>query len=72
MELARHIEGISPKMLSQELKDLEANNLVKRKVLDTMPITVEYELTSYGKSLGIVVDAMSEWGMKYRKKVVGD
>lgn len=70
MELVRHIEGISPKMLSQELKDLEANNLIKREVLDTMPIAVEYQLTTYGKSLGAVVDAMSEWGMKYRKNVV--
>ncbi|GAA5039228.1 transcriptional regulator [Marivirga lumbricoides] len=69
MELVRHIEGISPKMLSQELKDLEANNLIKRKVVDTMPIAVEYELTSYGKSLGNVVDAMSDWGMRYRKAV---
>lgn len=70
MELVRHIDGISPKMLSQELKDLEANNLIERKVLDTMPIAVVYELTPYGKSLGNVVDAMSDWGMRYRKKIV--
>ena len=70
MDLGRHIEGISPKMLSKELKDLEMNQLVKRTVLDTMPVTVEYELTLQGKSLNKVVEAMGEWGIKYRKLVI--
>ncbi len=66
MDLGRHIEGISPKVLSKELKDLEMNQLVKRTVIDTMPITVEYELTPLGHSLNKVVDSMSEWGINYR------
>lgn len=70
MDLGRHIEGISPKMLSKELKDLEMNQLVKRTVLDTMPVTVEYELTPHGKSLNKVVEAMGEWGIKYRKSIL--
>jgi DNA-binding HxlR family transcriptional regulator len=70
MELGRHIEGITPKMLSKELKDLEMNRLVKRTVLDTMPVTVEYELTSQGKSLNKIVAAMAEWGIKYRKSIL--
>lgn len=69
MELGRHIEGIAPKVLSKELKDLEMNQLVKRTVLDTMPVTVEYELTPYGKSLNKVVEAMSEWGIEYRNSI---
>ena len=70
MDLARHIEGIAPKVLSKELKDLEMNQLVKRTVLDTMPVTVEYELTSQGMSLNKVVEAMAEWGVHYRKAIV--
>ncbi|UYW01918.1 helix-turn-helix transcriptional regulator [Flavobacterium agricola] len=70
MDLCRHIEGISPKMLSKELKDLELNQLVKRTVLDTMPVTVEYELTPHGKSLNKIIEAMGEWGIKYRKSVL--
>ncbi len=70
MDLSRQMEGIAPKVLSKELKDLEMNQLVKRTVKDTMPITVEYELTPQGKSLNKVIDAMGEWGMKYRKSVL--
>lgn len=70
MELGRHIEGIAPKVLSKELKDLELNKLVKRTVLDTMPVTVEYELTAEGKSLNKVVEAMAEWGITYRNSVI--
>ncbi|MDG3581076.1 helix-turn-helix domain-containing protein [Galbibacter sp. CMA-7] len=67
MELKRHIDGIAPKVLSKELKDLEMNRLITRKVRDTMPITVEYELTPQGKSLNKVINAMGEWGVRYRE-----
>lgn len=70
MDLKRHIEGIAPKILSKELKDLEMNHLVKRTVKDTMPITVEYELTSQGKSLKKVIEAMCEWGISYRNTMM--
>lgn len=70
MDLSRHIEGIAPKVLSKELKDLEINQLVKRTVLDTMPISVEYELTEEGKSLNKVVEALGEWGVNYRKSIL--
>lgn len=70
MDLGRHIEGIAPKVLSKELKDLEMNQLVKRTVLDTMPVTVEYGLTAQGKSLNKIVEAMAEWGIEYRKSVL--
>ncbi len=70
MDLGRHIEGIAPKVLSKELKDLELNQLVKRTVLDTTPIAVEYELTTQGKSLNKIVEAMAEWGIEYRKSIL--
>ena len=69
-ELQRLIEGISPRMLSKELKDLEMNGLVKREVYNTMPVTVEYSLTEYGQSLDEVIAQMREWGLKHRAKVM--
>lgn len=68
-ELERDVEGITPRMLSKELRDLEANQLVKRTVYDSVPATVEYSLTDYGKSLDNVIIAMREWGKKHRKKI---
>ena len=68
-QLERQIEGITPRMLSKELKDLEANGLVRREVFDTMPVTVEYSLTDYGRSLDEVIAAMRSWGLKHRERV---
>lgn len=65
-ELERGVEGITPRMLSKELRDLEVNGLVVRNVYDTVPVTVEYGLTDYGKSLDSVIVAMREWGKKHR------
>lgn len=70
-DLERTISGITPRMLSKELKELEANSIVKRSVYNTVPITVEYELTASGESLGNLLDAIIEWGVQHRKNVVG-
>jgi DNA-binding HxlR family transcriptional regulator len=70
-DILNDVVGISNKMLSQELKDLEVNKLVKRTVLDTQPITVQYELTAHGKSLQTIINNLTEWGIKHRKEVVG-
>lgn len=70
MDLSRHIEGIAPKVLSKELKDLEMNQLIRRSVKDTTPISVEYELTRQGQSLQGVIEAMGEWGKTYRHAVL--
>jgi len=70
-EIARELPTITPRMLSKELKDLEINELVKRKVFDTTPVTVEYEITEYGLSLRKVLDAMREWGTEHRKRLMG-
>lgn len=66
-EIQRNIPKITPRMLSKELKDLEMNGIVKRTVYDTMPVSVEYELTQSAKSLGDVLDKMLEWGLQHRK-----
>lgn len=70
-ELEREIPKITPRMLSKELKDLEANGIVIRTVYNTIPVTVEYELTKSGNSLNTVLDAMIAWGLQHRKMVIG-
>ena len=69
-ELAKLAE-ISPRILSKELKELEMNDLVERKVIDSRPVTVEYSLTPYSESLSEVVLAMHNWGIQHRKKIIG-
>lgn len=68
-ELQRTVEGITPKMLSKELKFLEENLLVTRKVEDTRPITVTYSITDYGKTCSSVMGELYRWGTEHRKKV---
>ena len=57
-EFAQAVAGISPRMLSERLRDLEAAGLVQRTVLPTSPPTVEYRLTERGRRLAPIVDAI--------------
>lgn len=68
-ELQRRVDGVGAKMLSQELKDLEAHGLVTRTIKDTRPITVEYELTAYGRTLKDIIVSMETWGRKHQQRV---
>lgn len=70
-EITKDVEGISDKMLSKELKDLEVNHLVKRTVYDTFPPTVEYSVTEHTATLNDVMKSLREWGMIHRKKIIG-
>jgi DNA-binding HxlR family transcriptional regulator len=67
-ELVR-LTGISARILSKELDELEQNKLVSRKVCDTKPVTVEYSATAYSKSLSEVLNAMIKWGKNHKKKI---
>ena len=69
-ELAKEA-GISPRILSKELEELQMNKLVSRKVCDTKPVTVEYSSTSYSLTLKDVIDAMINWGESHKKKIIG-
>jgi DNA-binding HxlR family transcriptional regulator len=69
-ELSRE-SGISPRILSKELNELEMNQLVSRQVCDTKPVTVEYTATPYAETLKEVLDAMIRWGENHRKKIAG-
>lgn len=63
-ELKRVVEGITPKMLTQTLKELEQDDLVKRKVYLEVPPKVEYSLSESGAELVPFVDQMRIWGEK--------
>jgi len=68
-ELSREA-GISPRILSKELQELEMNGLVSRQVCNTKPISVQYELTEYSNTLKEVLDAMIKWGNQHRRKIM--
>ena len=65
-ELNRSVVGISSKVLTQNLKDLEKDGIVKRKVYPVVPPKVEYSLTEKGMELKSVLDMMKEFGLKYK------
>lgn len=64
-ELKRVIGGATPKMLTQQLRELEANKLIHREVYPVIPPKVEYSLTELGQSLLPVLVAMRDWGAGY-------
>ena len=68
-ELSREA-GISPRILSKELQEMEMNGLVSREVCNTKPVTVQYELTEYSYSLNEVLKAMEKWGFQHREKII--
>lgn len=69
-EIQRNIPKITPRMLSKELKELEMNGIVVRTVYNTIPVSVEYELSNSGKSITDVLDKMVDWGIEHRKAVI--
>jgi DNA-binding HxlR family transcriptional regulator len=68
-DLQRTISGISAKVLSAELKDLEMNGFIKRTVHAGTPVIVEYELTGYSDTLGDVLESLGAWGAMHREKI---
>src|SRR5690606_27669910 len=70
-DILSEVSGISNKMLSKELKELEINKLVDRNVLNTQPVTVEYQLTDYGLKLQTIINQLADWGREHRKVIIG-
>jgi len=66
-ELKKLIPGITQKMITQQLRELEADNLVKRTVYPQVPPKVEYSLTEFGESLMPILSLMCKWGEEYYK-----
>ncbi|WP_266077564.1 winged helix-turn-helix transcriptional regulator [Haladaptatus caseinilyticus] len=63
--LKEEVDGISSKVLSDSLGDLEQKRLVDREIVSEKPVRVEYSLTQTGKSLQPVIHAMRDWGLEY-------
>lgn len=68
-ELKKSVGGVSQKVLTAQLRDMEENGLVSRKVYAEVPPRVEYSLTELGKSLKPILDAMQSWGEEYKTSV---
>ncbi|NIM25269.1 MAG: transcriptional regulator [Nitrososphaeria archaeon] len=64
------IEDINPKTLSQRLKELEENGIIKRSIYDEVPLRIEYTLTKKGKDLQGIIDQMAAFSMKHYPKTV--
>ena len=64
-ELLRLIPRITQKMLTQQLREMEENGLIRRVIYTQVPPKVEYSLTEHGKSLRLILDTMLSWGIEY-------
>ena len=64
-ELRKMISNATPKMLTQQLRELEAQHLIHREVFPVVPPKVEYSLTETGRSLMPILTAMRDWGAEY-------
>jgi DNA-binding HxlR family transcriptional regulator len=64
-ELARLLTGVTQKVLTQQLREMERNHLVEREIFAQVPPRVEYSLTELGRSLAPVVEAMCRWGEQH-------
>ena len=67
-QLSKVIRGATPKMLTQQLRELEAQNLIHREVYPVVPPKVEYSLTETGRSLMPILMAMRDWGTGYLRR----
>ena len=70
-ELKKSVGGVSQKVLTSQLRDMEESGLVNRKVYAEVPPRVEYSLTDLGKSLNPILEAMRCWGEDYKNLVKG-
>lgn len=64
-ELDRALEGITPRMLTRQLRELETDGLILRTVYPQVPPKVEYSVTDIGESLRAIIDQLEQWGRRY-------
>ncbi len=67
-QLHRALTGVTQKMLTQQLRELEADGIVHRQVYPQVPPKVEYSLTPLGESLKPILDVMHDWGIKHSEQ----
>lgn len=68
-ELKKSLEGISQKVLTDSLRSMEDDGIITRTVYAEVPPRVEYALSDVGESTRPILDAMKEWGMKYKESL---
>ncbi|KIC08531.1 HxlR family transcriptional regulator [Leisingera sp. ANG-M1] len=68
--LRRKVEGVSQKMLTQTLRNLEKDGLVTRQIYDEMPLRVEYELTALGRELVPLNQAIKDWAERNMRQIL--
>jgi len=68
-DIERSIPGITTRMLSKELKEMSANQLIRRTVIDDMPVSIEYTATDYCRSFGDIILEMIKWGKAHRTRL---
>lgn len=68
-ELHRSMPGVTQRMLTKQLRELEADGLIARKVYPEVPPKVEYSMTEYGRKLAPVIASLQEWGTQHLEMV---
>ena len=68
-ELKRLLPGVTQRMLTKQLRELEADQIIQRKVFAEVPPKVEYSITKFGQTLSPSLKALQEWGTKYLDKL---
>ena len=71
-DIERNIPNITPRMLSKELRELELHGVVKRTVIDDIPVVIRYELTDSGKELQPLIVEMMKWGQRHRSAMLSE
>jgi len=69
-ELRRLIPGVTQRMLTKQLRELEADRIIQRKIFQQVPPKVEYSLTNFGRTLSPVLQDLQEWGIAYMEDVI--
>ena len=70
--LRRLMPEVTQRMLTKQLRELEADNIIKRKVYPEIPPKVEYSMTQYGKTLAPVINALQVWGSQHLKRTIAE
>lgn len=68
-ELRRLIPGVSQRMLTKQLRELEADQIIHREIYRQIPPKVEYSLTNFGRTLTPTLVSLQEWGVEYLEKI---
>ena len=68
-EITKEVNGITDRMLSKELRDLELNGLVRRNIEESYPVKVTYQLTEHSKSLRPVINSLRDWGILHKQRL---